>query len=178
MKGGNVATQAATRNAAIHSWRLPSGRHLAAGGEEVLKDAGGLGGEDAGSDFDLVVEFGVGEDFEAGAEGAALGIVGSVDEAGNARLDKGSGTHRARFEGDVESCVREAVIAENTGSFADDHNFGVGSGIVVANSAVAGASEDSAFVNEERPDGDFAGCGGGAGFVERELHEIGVVRHG
>ena len=48
-------------------------------GEERLQDRRAVRGEDAGSDFHLMVEAGAGEDFEAGADGAAFGIVGAVD---------------------------------------------------------------------------------------------------
>src|SRR6266704_3942342 len=56
-------------------------------GEEGLEDGGGFGGEDAGGDFHLVIEAGMGEDFETGTDCAALGVVGAVDEAWNAGLD-------------------------------------------------------------------------------------------
>ena len=143
-----------------------------------MEKGGGVGCEEAGCDFDLVVEFGVGENFEAGAEGAAFGIVGGVDEAGNASLDDRAGAHGAGFEGDVKSCVGKAIVAEEAGGFADDHDFGVGGGIIVADGAIAGANEDGSRTNKQRANGDFAGFGGSAGFVESELHEIGVVSHG
>jgi len=38
-----------------------------------LEHGGGFGGEDAGGHFDFVVEARIGKDFEAGADGAALG---------------------------------------------------------------------------------------------------------
>ena len=65
----------------------------------------------------LMIELGAGENLEAGTEGAAFGVVGGVDEAGNARLDDRAGAHGAGLEGDVESGVGKAVIAEKARGF-------------------------------------------------------------
>ena len=53
----------------------------------------------------------------------------------------------------------------------------MGGGIVVADGAVAGAGDDSIFVNEESADGYFAGISGSAGFFEGELHVIEIGWH-
>ena len=113
-----------------------------------------------------MVEFGAGEDLEAGAEGAAFGVVGSVDDAGDARLDDGSGAHGAGFEGDVESGAGEPVIVDGLGHFTNGDDFGVGGGVVIADGAIAGAHEDGATVDHDCADGYFAGFGGGLGFGE------------
>jgi len=44
-----------------------------------LQDGGAVRGEDTGSDFYMVVKPRVGEDFEAGADGAAFGIVSAIN---------------------------------------------------------------------------------------------------
>jgi len=114
----------------------------------------------------------VGEDFEAGADRAAFGVVGAVGEARDTSLDDGARTHAAGLDGDVEGCIGEPVVAEQAGSIAKDNNFGVGGGVVVANGAVAGSGEDLAVMDEHGADGDFAGCGRAARFRERCLHEL------
>ncbi len=86
-------------------------RGLTAFAEERLEDGGAVGGEDAGRDFNLMVEARVGEDFEAGADGAAFGIVGAVDEARNTGLDDGACAHAAGLDGDVERGITKAVVA-------------------------------------------------------------------
>ncbi len=150
---------------------------LAAGGEEGLEEGGGFVGEDAGEDFDAVIEARVGEDFETGANGAAFGVVGTVDEARYAGLNHGAGAHGAGFEGDIERGSSQAVVGKDACGFAKNDDFGVSGGIVVANCAVTGASDDFIFVNEDSADGNFTGFGGGAGFVERELHVVEIGRH-
>lgn len=105
-----------------------------------MQDGGAVGGEDAGGDFDPMVEARIRKDFEAGADGAALGVFGPVDEARDTGLDHRPGAHAAGFDGDVQGGVGEAVVAEEPGGFAKDDDFGVGGWIVVANGAIAGAS--------------------------------------
>lgn len=143
-----------------------------------MEEGGGFAGEEAGEDFDAVVEAWVGEDFEAGADGSAFGVVGAVNEARNASLNDGAGAHGARFESDVERCTGEAIVGENAGCFTKDDDFRVSGGIVVANGAIAGAGDDFILVSEDGADGNFAGFGGCASLVEGELHEVKIGRHG
>ena len=140
---------------------------------------GGRGfGKEAGSDFDLVIQLGAGEQLEARTGGAALGVVGSVDEPGNPRLDDGTGTHSAGLEGDVENGAGEAVVAEEARGLANDEDFGVSGGVIITDSAIAGVREDNNVLDEHGADGDFSSGGGGAGFVESKLHIVEIVRHG
>src|SRR6267378_1834953 len=75
---------------------------LAASSEERLDDGGTFGDEDARSDFYLMIKARVGEDFEAGADGAAFGIVGAVDEARDTGLEDCARAHTAGLDGGVE----------------------------------------------------------------------------
>ncbi len=125
----------------------------------------------------MMVEARIGKDFEAGVDGAALGVVGAVDEARDAGLNDRAGAHAAGLDGDVERCVCEAIVAEEARGFTKDDDFGVGGWIVVADSAVAGAGENLSVVNQDGSDGDFAGEGRGAGLRECFLHELEVSFH-
>src|SRR5229473_5682901 len=145
--------------------------------EERLEDGGAVVGEDAGGDFDVMVEARVGEDFEAGADGAAFGIVGAVDEAGDTGLDDSARAHAAELDGDVERGIRKAVVAKKAGGFSQSNDFGVGRGVAIADGAVAGTGENPAVTDEHGADGDFAGCGGGAGLSKSFLHELNVGFH-
>jgi hypothetical protein len=146
-------------------------------GEERLDDSGAVGGQDAPGDFHLMVEARVGEDLEAGADGAALGVVGSVDEAGDAGLDDGAGAHAAGLDGDVEGSIRKAVIAKEAGGFAENDDFGMGGGVTIADRAVAGTGENLAVMDQDSAYGDFAGSSCRAGLGERFLHELDVGFH-
>ena len=142
-----------------------------------MDDGCAIGGEDTGSDFDLMVEPGIRKDLEASTNRAALGVVGAIDQARDASLNDRAGTHAARLYGDVEGGACEAVIADTAGGFAKSDDFGVGRGVIVADGAVAGACEDLAVMDEDGADWHFAGCGRGAGFGERLLHELDVNVH-
>ena len=142
-----------------------------------MKEGGGFFGEDARDDFDAVIEARVGEDFETGAHRATFGVVRSVNEARNASLNHGASTHGAGFERDIERCVGESVVGENAGSFAKNHDFCVSGRIVVANGAIAGASNDIVLVDKNGTDGNLTGFGGGSRFIEGELHVVEIGRH-
>jgi hypothetical protein len=152
-------------------------RGLAAFGEEGLKDGGAVGGEDARGNFYVMVEARVGEDFEAGADGTALGIFGTVNEARDAGLDDGAGAHAARLDGDVKDRIGEAMVAEKTSGFAKYNHFRVGRGVIVTDGAIAGTDQNLMVVDEHGANGDFGGFGRGTGFRERFLHELNVCFH-
>jgi hypothetical protein len=109
---------------------------LAAGSEEGLKDGSALGCENARNGFHLVIESGVRENFKARTDGPALRIVRAVDEARYAGLDNRPGAHATGLKSDVESCAGHAVVIEETSSFADHDDFGVGGRVAVAYRAV------------------------------------------
>jgi len=124
-----------------------------------------------------MVEAWLGEDFEAGADGAAFGVVGSVDETRDTSLDDGACAHAAGLDGDVERGISEAVVGEKAGGFAKNNHFRVGRGVIVVDGAIASTSKNLIVVDEHGADGDFAGFGGGAGFRQRFLHELNVSFH-
>ena len=119
----------------------------------------------------------MGENFEAGAYGAALGIVAPIDQTGDARLDDGPGTHGAGFDGDVEGDASEAVVIEDTGSLPQDHDFGVGSGVAIADGAVTGAGQDVAPMDKHSANGHFSGRGRCASLLQCRSHELDVNFH-
>jgi len=78
--------------------------------EKIGEEGAALFGEEAGDDLDFVVELRVVHDGEDRTAGSGFGVGGGVDEAGDAGVEDGSGTHGAGFEGGVEGAVFEAVI--------------------------------------------------------------------
>ena len=125
----------------------------------------------------MVVKARIGKNFEAGADGAALGVVGAVDEAGNAGLNDCAGAHAAGLDGDVQRDVRKAVVAEESCSFTKYDDFGVGGWIIVTDGAVAGVGENLSVMDEHGADGYFTGASGSTGFSECFLHELEVRFH-
>ena len=111
------------------------------------------------------------------AEGATLGIVGAVEESGDASLNDRAGAHGAGLQSDVKSGVGKAVVAEDSRGLAQDDDFGMRGGVIVANRAIAGAGEVRIVVNEHRADGDFAGVGRSASLLQSKAHEMEIVGH-
>jgi hypothetical protein len=142
-----------------------------------LEQGCGVFSEDSKGDLDLMIEFGVGKDFETGADGTAFGVVGAVDESRNAGLDHGAGAHAAWFNADIEGDTSEAVIAKNLGSFANDDNFRVGGGVAIAYRPVARTGEDSAVVHKDGANRNFACRCRSAGLSKGFLHELEIGFH-
>ncbi len=142
-----------------------------------MQEGSGVFGEEAAGDFHLVIQLGACEQLEAGAESAALGVVSSIDEARYTRLDNRTSAHGAGLERDVQNGSGEAVVAQKPRGFTKHDDFSVSRGVIIANGAIAGARQNRIVLHEHGPDGDFAGGGRSAGFVESKLQKVKVVGH-
>jgi len=118
------------------------------------------------------------EDLKASVHGAAPGVGATVNEAGNSRLNHGSGAHRAGLDGDVNSGAIQAVISDAFRSVAESHDFGMRAGIASRNRAVSGARQETIAKHDDAPDGDLTSFRSGASLHERELHVGDVVHRG
>ena len=110
---------------------------LTARAEEGLQEGSGFFGEKAARNFHLMIQFRAGKQLEAGTESAALGVVGGIDKARNARLDERTGAHGARLECDVQNGAGKAVVAKEARGFAKNDDFGVCGRVIIANGAIA-----------------------------------------
>jgi hypothetical protein len=148
--------------------------------EKVGEDLATFVGEEAGGDFDFVVELGVVHDGEDRAAGSGFGVGGGVDEAGDSGVEDRSGTHGAGFEGGVEGAVFKAVVAEMLASFAEGYDFGMGGGVAVAEDSVLASAYDFVFVDHDCAYRDFAVGFGvvrfGDGGAEVGEDRLGIVR--
>jgi hypothetical protein len=134
--------------------------------EEVGEKGAALFGEEAGGDFDLVIELGVVHDGEDRAAGSGFGVGGGVDEAGDACVEDRSGAHGAGFECDVEGAVFEAVVAEIEAGLAEGDDLGVSGGVVVAEDTVLTAADDFVLMDDDGAYGNLAVGFGGIGFCD------------
>src|SRR5258708_5454460 len=150
---------------------------LAAFGKERLDDSSAVGSKDIRGDFYLMVEARLGKNCKTGADGAPLGIVGAVDKTRHAGLDDGARAHAARLDGYVERRLGKAVIAKKAGRFAEDDDFGVSCGIIVADSAISGASDGLAVSDDDGTNRNFSRNRSRAGFLNREFYEFLIGIH-
>ena len=145
--------------------------------EEGLDCSGAILSKHAGSYFNPVIETLVREYLEARANCPALGVVRTVDQSLNARLNDCPGAHATGLDRNIKRRVAEPIIPEGAGRFAQGDDFGVRCGIAVVNGAVAGTGNDGAIMHQKRADGHFAGGRRSARFLECLLHEFNVGIH-
>ena len=108
--------------------------------------------------------------------GARLGVVRTINEAPNPRVDERSGAHRARLNCSKQLAVAQAMIADRGSCLAERDDFGVGRGIGVREIAIVSAANDLAAVNDYCTDGDFSGLKrslrGTKGFLHPEFVRV------
>ena len=116
------------------------------------------------------------EELEHGAGAAVLGAVGAEDDAVDAALDQGAGTHGAGLEGAVEGAAFEAPVAGPAAGLADGGDLRVREGRVVGVAAVVAPPDDLSVADDHGADRDFAECGGLGGLAEGSAHIAAVER--
>ena len=140
--------------------------------KKIAKHRAALIGEEAGDNFNSMVELRVVHDAEDAAAGSGFGVVGGVDEAGDAGVEDGSGAHGAGFEGDVEGAAGEPVVRERKAGLTEGYDLGVGRGVAVTEDSVLAAADDLVVIDDDGTYGDFAFQFGGAGFGDGEAHHL------
>lgn len=113
---------------------------------------------------------------ETGTDGAAFGIVCTIDESRDPGLDDRAGAHTAGFKRDVESSPGHSIVAEQACSFANRDDFSMGRGVAVANRSIPRPGEDFAVMDKACADGNFARVCGVSCFFQRKPHkrDVGV----
>jgi hypothetical protein len=101
---------------------------------------------------------------------ACLGVVGTVHEAAEASMNRGSRAHGARLNCSKQFAVAEPVITEVLSGFAQRDDFGVGRGIVVGEIAIPSPTDYSPVADDHRSHGHFARVQGALGAAECLQH--------
>jgi hypothetical protein len=108
---------------------------------------------------------------------ARLRIGRSVIQPREAGVGNGRGTHRARFEGDVNVMPCQPFLAQRSAGGANGEDFSVGRWVVEFAGAIAsGRDHQSCRSNHDRADGHFAAHSGGARLVQGSVH-VGAKSH-
>ncbi len=151
--------------------------------EEVAEELGAFIGEDAGGDFDAVVEAIVFAELIEGADRAGFGVVAAVDEFGDAGIDDCASAHGAGFEGDDQGAVEQTPVALGLAGLAHGEDFGVGGGVVLGFALIETPADDflRGEMDDDATDGDFVEgeslMGAGDGFAHPALGINRNVRH-
>ena len=152
-------------------------QRLAAFGEKSLDNGRTVRGENAGGDFNLMIEASVRENLETCMDGPTLGVYSSVNQARNASLNDRACAHAARLNGDVQNGAPQAVVAQQSRSFSQNGDFRMRGGIAITDGAIAGPCDDLAVLYEDRANGNFTRSRGGTRLGQRFVHEFGISVH-
>jgi hypothetical protein len=117
------------------------------------------------------------EHAEYAAAGSSLRVGSGVDEARDAGLEYGSGTHGAWLERCIEGAVFEAVVVECAAGFTESNDLGVGSGVGVAEDTVLASADDSVFVDYDCAYWNFAIGFGILGFSDGSAEQSEVFHY-
>ena len=145
-------------------------RRLTALPEKFLEQFGGTSGEYSAGDVNPMIQAGVVYQLQNRMDGSRLRVVGTVDQAADAGMNRGSRAHRARFNCSKQIAVGEAVVTEVSSGFAQGRNFSVCGGVVVSEIAIPSAANDVAGANDDGADGYFVGVEGALGATKRLFH--------
>jgi len=80
-----------------------------------------------------------------------LGVVGSVNQTFNPRVDQRARAHCARFNCNKQLAVSQTMVANYGTRLAESDDFRMGRGIVVLDIAVPAFCDDLAFTDDDRP---------------------------
>ena len=117
------------------------------------------------------------EDFKAAMYGAALWIVAPVHQPRNSRLNHGSGTHRARFDGDVKSGATYAIVSNVFGGRPQRHDLCMRARIASGDAAVPRPRNYLVPNCDHATNRHLAFFRGGSRFSKRKIHEREMI-HG
>jgi len=90
-------------------------------------------------------------------------------------VDHGTGAHDARFEGDIERGVQQAVVLQHQSTLAQGHDFGMGGGIVTSNRAIPAFANRLVIVDQHGAHRDFTLFPGTFGKLERMAHPVFMI---
>jgi hypothetical protein len=144
------------------------------GSEEFAKQVGTFVGEDAPAYGEAVVKGGRG-DVDDGAAAAELRVGGAVNDAVQARQDRGESAHGAWLDRYVKRAPVQAPVAHDAAGFAERFQFGVCYRLAGGLGSVSAAAYYPAFRYDYGSDGDFALGGGFGGGYQRLGHESFVL---
>ncbi len=122
-----------------------------------------------------MVKRGMVENFKARMYGAAFGIVATVNEASDSRLNHRAGTHRARLDRDVKSGAIQAIISEAFGRRPQGDDLCMRAWVASGNRAVSRPRQEAIPQHDDASDGHLAFFRRSSRFSERQLHVCEVI---
>ena len=106
---------------------------------------------------------------------ATLVVGRAIDDASQLGPAKGAGTHRTRFDGDVERAVGQVFTAQLVGGSGDGLHLGVGGDVAERLRQVVGAGNNAVLAYDDRANGYLSLAIGSLGLREGALHVVFVA---
>jgi 23S rRNA pseudouridine2605 synthase len=115
---------------------------------------------------------GLGEEPWAMQHGAALRVLGAVDQRADARMADRAGAHGAGLEGDGEPKTGQAIVAELLRRRTHGDDLGVGCGIMRADRLIGAGGDHlaSGRIEDHGAYGRLSGVGGGLRGLKGDAH--------
>lgn len=102
-------------------------------------------------------------------------VAGTIDQTGNARLQDGAATHRARLESHEQFAAGQTIVAQIARGVAQGGYLGVRCWIVVADRRIEATADDHAIPHDQRTHRHFAEALGSPRQRKSFAHEVFVV---
>jgi hypothetical protein len=104
----------------------------------------------------MVIQALDGKEIDDAAVYPGLGVTRTIDDAGDPRMEDGTGAHRTRFQGDEQLATWQAIVPETARGIAQRGNFGMGGRIALADRTVEAPSDNFAGPDHDRADWHLA----------------------
>lgn len=105
-----------------------------------------------------------------GVASAGFWVDCAVDDSGDASLDDSAGTHRARFQGDIERAVQQPPGTQGFGGLRDGNHLGMRGRVFQHFALIVRGGDDSVLMNDDGANGDFRFIERLTGFFQSEPH--------
>lgn len=113
-------------------------------------------GQNSAVNLDFVIQLRMVEHLHCRPDSASLRIVCPVNQALNARMHHGSGTHRTRLNCNKQLAIAQAMVTNVHSGFAQSNNLRVRRRIVIDYVAVPSSSDYLSPAQQDRANRDFA----------------------
>src|SRR5882724_1677671 len=113
---------------------------------------------------------------KVGLHRSSLGVLRSVDQSRDPRMNKSAGTHRTGLDGRIQRSAREPVVADGERCSSQSDDLSVRGRIARSDHRVAATRYHASVENHYRANGDFVVFARTLRFGKRFSHELLVIR--
>lgn len=139
--------------------------------EKILQEVTAFAFEYPAGYIQPVIEPAIGNNIVKTAARSGLWVATAENKAIHPCKDQGTGTHGARFEGNINSTAAQPPTLEIVGCLGQCDDLSVRGGVVELLPLIVGLGDDPAFVNNDGPDGHIAIFLGDHSLIDRPTHK-------